>query len=85
MRVTTGTRRHVVMVVVGAAIGLSVLLLVLAIVGGTTTPDDADDAFTLPADATTQDIGIVNPWAAGDAAVLRELAERGRAHLNGCP
>jgi hypothetical protein len=48
------------MAVVGAAIGLSVLLLVVAMVGGTATPDDADDAFILPADATTQGIGIVN-------------------------
>ncbi len=83
MRVTTGPRRHVVAVVVAAALGVNVLLVFTA-VGGTATPDDADNSTPL-VDATTQDTGVVNPWAAGNAAALRALAELGRAHRNGCP
>jgi hypothetical protein len=85
MRVTTGPRRRVVMGVVAAALALNVLLLIVATVGGTATLDDPANTFTPPADATTQDTGVVNPWAAGDAAILRALAELGRAGLNGCP
>jgi hypothetical protein len=44
-----------------------------------------DNADTPTADATTHATGLVNPWAAGDAAALRDLAQIGRAHLNGCP
>jgi hypothetical protein len=82
MRVTTGPRRHVVAVVVAAALAVNVLLLIFATVGGTATQDDTAGPFTPPAAPTTQDTGIVNP-SAGDAAVLRKLAELGRAHLNG--
>lgn len=84
MRVTIHPRRHLVTVVVALAITLSMLLLVVT-VGDIATPGDADDTYTPAADATTQDTGLANPWAAGDAAVLREFAERGRAHLEGCP
>ena len=86
MRVTTGPRRGVVTVVVAAALALNVVLLVFATVGVAASPDDPANTFTPPTDATTtQDTGVVNPWAAGDAAVLRALAELGRASLNGCP
>ena len=84
MRVTIHPRRHLVTVVVALAITLSVLLLVVA-VGGVATSEDADDTYTPTAAATTPDTGLANPWAAGDEAVLRELAELGRAHLEGCP
>ena len=84
MRVTIDPRKHVATVVVSAAIALSVLLLVVATVGGA-APDDDDKAQRQTAEPATPESGVVNPWAAGDAAVLRELAELGRAHLNGCP
>ena len=87
MRVTTGPPRRVVTGVAGAAIVLAVLLLVIATIGGTAPADDVDDvdeAVIPPAHATTQDTGLVNPWAAGDAAALQELAGLGRAHLDGC-
>jgi hypothetical protein len=71
--------------VVAAALALNVVLLIVATVGGTATLDDPANTLTPPADATTQDTGVVNPWAAGDAAILRALAELGRAGLNGCP
>jgi hypothetical protein len=85
MRVTTGPPRDVVTVVAAAALALNVVLLVTT-VGGAASPDDAADTFTPPAAATTTlDAGLVNPWAAGDAAVLRALAEVGGAGPNGCP
>lgn len=84
MRVAMHPQRHLVTVVVTLAITLSVLLLVVS-VRGVATPEDADDTYSPTAAATTPDTGLANPWAAGDAAVLRELAERGRAHLEGCP
>ena len=82
--------RHAVAVIVAAAIALSVLLLVVATVGGTTTPDHADTANTPTADAAaqdtvTQDTGPVNPWAAGDAAVARYLSELGRECMTAGP
>ena len=85
MRITTGPRRGVVTVVGAAALALTVVLLAFA-TGGGASADDPADTFTPPTDAmTTQDTGLVNPWAAGDAAVLRVLAELGRASLEDCP
>ncbi len=97
MRVTTGPARHAVTVAVAAAITLSLLLLALATLTGTAGP--GTDTYqpgslteeTAPGTGSAQpvpqdDASPVNPWAAGDAAALRELAEIGRAHLaNGCP
>ena len=85
MRVTLGPRNHLVTIVVSVAIALSVLLLVVATLGATTTPDGDRTAVHPASDEATQDAGVVNPWAAGDAAALQELADLGRAHLNGCP
>jgi hypothetical protein len=85
MRVTLGPRNHLVTIVVSVAIAVSVLLLVLATLGATTTRGDDRTAINPAPDAATQDTGVVNPWAAGDAAALRELADLGRAHHNGCP
>jgi hypothetical protein len=85
MRVTVGPRNHVITIVVSVVIALSVLLLVVATLGEATTPGDDRRAVTPAPDAATQDAGVVNPWAAGDAAALQELADLGRAHLNGCP
>ena len=85
MRVTLGPRNHHVTIVVSVAIALSVLLLVLATLAATATPGDDQTAINPASDAATQDTGVVNPWAAGDAAALQELADLGRAHLNGCP
>jgi hypothetical protein len=85
MRVTVGPRNHLVTIVVSVGIALSVLLLVVATLGATTTPGDDHSAVTPAPASATQDAGVVNPWAAGDAAALRELADLGRAHLNGCP
>jgi hypothetical protein len=86
MRVTTGPRRGVVTIVGAAALALNVVLLVFATDRGAASPADPAKTFTPPTDATTtQDTGVVNPWAAGDAAVLRAFAELGRAGLNGCP
>jgi len=85
MRVTLGPRNHLVTTVVSAAIALSVLLLVVATLGATTTRRDNRTAITRAPDAATQDTGVVNPWAAGNAAALQELADLGRAHINGCP
>jgi hypothetical protein len=85
MRVTLGPRNRLVTIVVSVAIAVSVLLLVLATLGATTTPGDDHSAVTPAPDAATQGAGVVNPWAAGDAAALQELADLGRAHLNGCP
>ena len=85
MRVTLGPRNHLVTIVVSVAIALSVLLLGVATLGATTTRGDDRTAVNPAPDAATNDAGVVNPWAAGDAAALRELADLGRAHLNGCP
>jgi hypothetical protein len=85
MRVTLGPRNHLVTLVVSVAIALSVLLLVVATLGAATTSGDDHGAVTPALDAATPDAGVVNPWAAGDAAALRELADLGRAHLHGCP
>ena len=85
MRVTLGPRYHLVTIVVSVGIALSVLLLVVATLGAATTPGDDRRAVTPAPDAATQDAGVVNPWAAGDAAALQELADLGRAHLNDCP
>jgi hypothetical protein len=86
MRVTTGPRRGVVKVVAAAVLALSVALLVLATIEGAASPEDRTTTFRSRPDATTsQDPGLVNPWAAGDAAVLRALAELGRAGFDGCP
>jgi ABC-type phosphate transport system substrate-binding protein len=81
VRVTTSPRRHATAVIVAAAIALSALLLAVATVGGSATPDAADDANTPTADAVTQDSGDVNPWAAGSAAAQRYLAELGREYM----
>jgi hypothetical protein len=78
MRVTTSPRRHAVALSVVAAIALSVLLLVIATVGSSAAPNDADVANTPTADAVAQDSGYVNPRAAGNAAAERYLAELGR-------
>jgi hypothetical protein len=78
MRVTTSSRRHAVALGVAAAIALSVVLLVVATVGGSATPDDADDADTPTADAVAQDSGYADPWTAGSAAAERYLTELGR-------
>jgi hypothetical protein len=85
MRVTLGPQNHLVTIVVSVGIALSVLLLVVATLGAATTPGHDRRAVTPAPDAATQDAGVVNPWAAGDAAALQELADLGRAHLNGCP
>jgi hypothetical protein len=85
MRVTLGPRNHLVTIVFSVAIGLSVLLLVVATLGGTATPGNDRTALHPAPTLANQDAGVVNPWAAGDAAALRELADLGRAHLNGCP
>lgn len=66
---------------VAAAIAFSVVLLVVATVGGSAPPDAVDDANTPTADAVTQDSGDVNPWAAGSAAAERYLAELGREYM----
>jgi hypothetical protein len=84
MRLTINHRKHVATVAAAAAMALSLLLLVLAAVGSAATPDVAGDTHTRPA-AAADEAGAVNPWAAGDAAALYELAELGRAHLNACP
>jgi hypothetical protein len=85
MRVTLGPRNHVVTIAVSVAIALSVLLLVVATLGATTTPGHDRTAVNSAPDEATQDAGVVNPWAVGNAAALQELADLGRAHLNGCP
>jgi hypothetical protein len=85
MRVTLGPPNHLVTIVVSVAIALSVLLLAVATLGATTNSRDDRTAVNPAPDAATQDAGVVNPWAAGDAAALQELADLGRAHLNGCP
>lgn len=86
MRVTTGPPKRVVRAVASAvaiALSLLVLVLVAAAVGSMGTSDDPDPV-TPPADATGPDAAALNPWAAGDAAALQELADLGRAHLDGC-
>jgi hypothetical protein len=85
MRVTLGPRNKLVTGVVSVGIALSMLLLVVAMLGATTTPGDDRTAVNPALDGATQDAGVVNPWAAGNAAALQELADLGRAHLNGCP
>ena len=85
MRVTLGPRNYLVTIAVSVAIALSVLLLVVAMLGAITTPGDDRTAVNPVPDGATQDAGVVNPWAAGNAAALQELADLGRAHLNGCP
>jgi hypothetical protein len=70
---------------VSAAIALSVLLLVVATRVATTSPGDDRSAIPPAPDPAANDAGVVNPWAAGDAAALQELADLGRAHLTGCP
>jgi hypothetical protein len=85
MRVTTGPRKGVATLVAAAALALNVATLVFATVGGAASHDDPATIVTSPTDATTQDTGLVNPWAAGDAAVLQALAKLGRASLNSCP
>jgi hypothetical protein len=84
MRVTLGPRNHLVTIVISVAITLSGMLLVVATLGATRTPGDDRTAVHPAPDVATQDAGVVNPWAAGNAAALRELADLGRAHLNGC-
>jgi hypothetical protein len=84
MRLTIDHRKHVATVAAAVAIALSLLLLVLAAVGSAATPDPAGDTYTPPA-AAAGEAGVVNPWAAGDAAALEELAQLGRAHLDACP
>jgi hypothetical protein len=85
MRVTLGPRNHLVTILVSAAIALSGLLLVVATLGAGTTPRGDDRTAISPAPDASTDAGVVNPWAAGNAAALQELADLGRAHLNGCP
>jgi hypothetical protein len=80
MRLTIDHRKHVATVAAAAAMALSLVLLVLAAVGSAATPD----TYTPPATAANE-AGVVNPWAAGDAAALNELADMGRAHLDACP
>jgi hypothetical protein len=47
---------------------------------------EGDSGASTPAIATTGgDIGPVNPWAVGDAAVLRQFADHGRAGVGACP
>jgi hypothetical protein len=80
MRLTIDHRKHVATVAAAAAMALSLLLLVLAAVGSAATPD----TYAPPATAADE-APVVNPWAAGDAAALYELADLGRAHLDACP
>jgi hypothetical protein len=84
MRLTIDHRKHVATVAAAAAMALSLLLLVLAAVGSAATPDPAGDTYTPPATAADE-AGALNPWAAGDAAALNELADLGRAQLDACP
>jgi hypothetical protein len=83
MRLTIGHRKHVATAAAAVAIAVSLLLLVLATVGSSATPNISGDSYTPPAGAADE-AGPVNPWAAGDAAALDELAELGRAHLDAC-
>lgn len=83
MRLTIDHRKHVATAAAAVAIAVSLLLLVFATVGSSATPDISGDSYIPPADAV-EETGPVNPWAAGDAAALYELAELGRAKLDAC-
>ena len=90
MRITTGPRKHFVTVLVAASILLSSLLLLLVAAGGVPHRDAPDPSGVRTAGQATGetggDSGYVNPWEAGNAAALQELAELGRrAQLGACP
>jgi hypothetical protein len=87
MRVTTGPRTVTVTVLVLAGIVVSTLLLVVAIVGlpGGGGPDRAIVGTAGTAGARSSDDGYANPWEAGNAAALEELAEQGLATADACP
>ena len=89
MRVTTDPHNHLVTILVAAGIALSSLLLVVA-VGGVPHGDDPDPPGVATAGEVTAgtggDMGYVNPWEAGNAAVLQELADLGRqTQVDTCP
>ena len=86
MRVTT-TGPRTVTVLVLAAVVVSTLLLVVAIVGlpGGGDPDRAIVGTGPTAGERSSDDGDANPWEAGNAAALEELAEQRRATADACP
>jgi hypothetical protein len=89
MRVTTGPRKHFVTVLVAASILLSSLLLLVAAGGVPRRDAPAPSGVRTAGEATVEtggDTGYVNPWEAGNAAALQELAELGRrTQLGACP
>jgi len=85
MRVTTGPRTVTVLVL--ASVVVSTLLLVVAIVGqpGGGDPDRATVGTAVTAGERSSDGGYANPWEAGNAAALEELAEQRPATADACP